>query len=103
MGKSNFVVVLALQVFGLTQISGRSLNGHTNSIGDDAYNVAMSERRAASVATWLTTKGGIPAGRLEAKGFGKTSPVAANRNSDGSDNPEGRQKNRRVEVIIPRK
>jgi outer membrane protein OmpA-like peptidoglycan-associated protein len=79
------------------------VNGHTDSIGSDAYNVALSERRATSVATWLTTRGGIPAGRLEAKGFGKTSPVAANRNSDGSDNPEGRQRNRRVEVIIPRK
>jgi outer membrane protein OmpA-like peptidoglycan-associated protein len=79
------------------------VNGHTDSIGSDAYNVALSERRAASVATWLTTNGGIGAGRLETKGFGKTRPVAANRNPDGSDNPEGRQKNRRVEVIIPRK
>jgi outer membrane protein OmpA-like peptidoglycan-associated protein len=78
------------------------VNGHTDSIGADAYNVGLSERRAASVATWLTTNGGIAAGRLEAKGFGKTRPVAANRNPDGSDNPEGRQKNRRVEVIIPR-
>jgi outer membrane protein OmpA-like peptidoglycan-associated protein len=79
------------------------VNGHTDSIGADAYNLALSERRAASVVTWLTTNGGISAGRLEAKGFGKTHPVAANRNPDGLDNPEGRQKNRRVEVIIPRK
>jgi outer membrane protein OmpA-like peptidoglycan-associated protein len=79
------------------------VNGHTDSIGSDAYNLALSKRRVASVATWLTIDGGIGAGRLEARGFGKTRPVAANRNPDGSDNPEGRQKNRRVEVIIPRK
>jgi outer membrane protein OmpA-like peptidoglycan-associated protein len=79
------------------------VNGHTDSIGSDAYNLALSKRRAASVATWLTINGGIGAGRLEAKGFGKTRPTVANRNPDGSDNPEGRQKNRRVEVIIPRK
>jgi outer membrane protein OmpA-like peptidoglycan-associated protein len=79
------------------------VNGHTDSIGADAYNVALSERRAASVVTWLTTNGGMADGRLKSKGFGKTRPVAANRNPDGSDNPDGRQKNRRVEVIIPRK
>jgi outer membrane protein OmpA-like peptidoglycan-associated protein len=79
------------------------VNGQTDSVGAEAYNMALSERRASSVVTWLTTNGGIAAGRLKAKGFGKTRPVAANKNPDGSDNPEGRQKNRRVEVIIPRK
>jgi outer membrane protein OmpA-like peptidoglycan-associated protein len=78
------------------------VNGHTDSIGVDAYNMALSERRAGSVARWLTTNAGIDAGRLKTKGFGKTRPVEANRSPDGSDNPEGRQKNRRVEVIIPR-
>jgi outer membrane protein OmpA-like peptidoglycan-associated protein len=78
------------------------VNGHTDSIGADAYNMGLSDRRAASVARWLTTSAGIDAGRLKTKGFGKTRPVDANRKPDGSDNPEGRQKNRRVEVIIPR-
>jgi OmpA-OmpF porin, OOP family len=51
--------------------------------------MALSERRAASVVRWLTTDGGIPAGRLQEKGFGETRPVAMNKNPDGSDNPEG--------------
>jgi outer membrane protein OmpA-like peptidoglycan-associated protein len=79
------------------------VNGHTDSIGSDTYNLVLSERRAASVARWLTTNAGIDAVQLKTKGFGKTRPVATNRSPDGSDNPEGRQKNRRVEVIIPRK
>jgi outer membrane protein OmpA-like peptidoglycan-associated protein len=93
----------------LIQQSGQSgegaiqVNGHTDSIGSDAYNLELSERRAASVARWLTTNAGIDAGRLKTKGFGKARPLATNKNPDGSDDPEGRQKNRRVEVIIPRK
>jgi outer membrane protein OmpA-like peptidoglycan-associated protein len=79
------------------------VNGHTDSIGADAYNTTLSERRAASVVQWLTTNAGIAPGRLQAKGYGESRPVAQNTNPDGSDNPEGRQKNRRVEVIIPRK
>jgi outer membrane protein OmpA-like peptidoglycan-associated protein len=79
------------------------VNGHTDSIGADAYNITLSERRAASVVRWLTTNAGIDAGRLQAKGYGESRPIAQNTNPNGSDNPEGRQKNRRVEVIIPRK
>jgi outer membrane protein OmpA-like peptidoglycan-associated protein len=78
------------------------VNGHSDSIGADAYNTTLSERRAASVVQWLTTNGGIAHGRLQAKGYGESRPIAQNTNPDGSDNPEGRQKNRRVEVIIPR-
>jgi outer membrane protein OmpA-like peptidoglycan-associated protein len=79
------------------------VNGHTDAIGTDAYNKRLSEGRAASVQQWLTSSGGIEAGRLRPTGYGKSQPVAPNSNPDGSDNPEGRQKNRRVEVIIPRK
>jgi outer membrane protein OmpA-like peptidoglycan-associated protein len=79
------------------------VNGHTDSIGADAYNTTLSERRAASVVQWLTTNAGIAPGRLQAKGYGESRPIAQNTNPNGSDNPEGRQKNRRVEVIIPRK
>jgi len=79
------------------------VNGHTDSIGADAYNTKLSERRAVSVVRWLTTNAGIDAGRLQAKGYGESRPIAQNTNPNGSDNPEGRQKNRRVEVIIPRK
>jgi outer membrane protein OmpA-like peptidoglycan-associated protein len=79
------------------------VNGHTDSIGADAYNTALSERRAASVVQWLTTNAGIASGWLQAKGYGESRPIAQNTNPNGADNPEGRQKNRRVEVIIPRK
>jgi outer membrane protein OmpA-like peptidoglycan-associated protein len=77
-----------------------SINGYTDSIGSDGYNQALSENRAESVKTYLTKQLKISANRLTTKGFGKAEPVAPNTNSDGSDNPTGRQKNRRVEVII---
>jgi len=63
----------------------------------------FQERRAAAVVSWLTTNAVIGAERLRAKGYGESRPVAMNTNPDGSDNPEGRQKNRRVDVVIPRK
>jgi outer membrane protein OmpA-like peptidoglycan-associated protein len=52
------------------------------------------------VKDWLVKSGGIGANRLSAKGFGKTKPVAPNAKPDGSDDPEGRQKNRRVEIRV---
>lgn len=72
--------------------------GHTDSMGTDAYNQRLSERRAASVKQWLAASG--VASPMTTQGKGESSPVAANRNPDGSDNPEGRQKNRRVEFIV---
>ncbi len=72
--------------------------GHTDSMGTDAYNQRLSERRAASVKQWLSANG--VASPMTTQGQGESSPVAANRNPDGSDNPEGRQKNRRVEFIL---
>jgi outer membrane protein OmpA-like peptidoglycan-associated protein len=67
--------------------------GHTDSVGSDASNQTLSERRAASVASYLKSKGVLDE-RINAKGFGKTRPVASN------DNPEGRAKNRRVEIVL---
>jgi len=76
-----------------------SIEGHTDSIGGDEYNQRLSERRAQSVASSLDREG-VPMSRMHARGFGKKYPIAPNKNSDGSDNPAGRAKNRRVEVII---
>jgi outer membrane protein OmpA-like peptidoglycan-associated protein len=71
------------------------IQGHTDNVGNDAYNQTLSEARAKAVATWLTQHG-VAADRLTPKGYGKTKPVADN----GSD--EGRAKNRRVEIADPR-
>lgn len=72
--------------------------GHTDSMGTDDYNQRLSERRAASVKQWLAASG--VASSMTTQGKGESSPVAANRNPDGTDNPDGRQKNRRVEFIV---
>jgi outer membrane protein OmpA-like peptidoglycan-associated protein len=76
------------------------INGHTDAKGSDAYNMRLSDRRANSVRDWFRTKGGLSAFNFETKGFGATQPVAPNKKPDGSDDPEGRQKNRRVEIVI---
>ena len=76
--------------------------GHTDAQGDDAYNDDLSIRRARAVADWLSQHGGTPAARLKAEGRGEREPVAPNEGVGGRDNPEGRAKNRRVQVIIPK-
>ncbi len=73
---------------------------HTDSKGSDAYNQRLSEKRAESVKKWLSENAGISADTIKTVGYGETRPMAPNANSDGSDNPEGRQKNRRVEIVI---
>ncbi len=75
------------------------IEGHTDSKGNDAYNQKLSERRANSVKTWLTDKEGLGNVQFATQGFGAKRPVAPNKKPDGSDDPEGRQKNRRVEII----
>ncbi|BDD00208.1 cell envelope biogenesis protein OmpA [Persicobacter psychrovividus] len=75
------------------------LGSHTDSRGEAAYNADLSQRRANSAVAYLI-KSGIAANRLKAKGYGESTPIAANTNEDGSDNPEGRQKNRRTEFKI---
>jgi len=74
--------------------------GHTDSIGSEEYNLELSQKRADSVKNWLVEKGGINPDIIETIGYGESKPVAPNTNPDGSDNPEGRQKNRRVEIVI---
>ena len=74
--------------------------GHTDSVGKDDYNKKLSDRRAISVIAWLNQNQKIPAQLMKAKGVGATQPVAHNINPDGSDNPAGRAKNRRVEITF---
>ena len=77
-----------------------TIGGYTDSKGSDSYNLALSQRRAASVKAWLVGNAGVNGAKLTTQGFGEADPVAPNANPDGSDNPEGRQKNRRVEIAV---
>ncbi|HEY8227284.1 MAG TPA: OmpA family protein [Pyrinomonadaceae bacterium] len=76
------------------------IEGHTDSKGNDAYNQKLSERRAASVKAWFVAKEGLGSVQFSTQGFGEKKPVASNTKPDGSDDPDGRQKNRRVEIIL---
>lgn len=69
------------------------IEGHTDSVGTDEFNQQLSERRADSVRDFLAEQG-VPASAIAARGFGKTQPVASN------DTAEGRQRNRRVELVV---
>ncbi|WP_414048328.1 OmpA family protein [Actinomyces oris] len=75
------------------------VQGHTDSVSDDAFNQKLSEQRAQAVSSALKSNG--VTADLEAVGYGETKPVAPNENPDGSDNPGGRRLNRRVEVFVP--
>ncbi|MBO2458849.1 OmpA family protein [Actinomadura violacea] len=81
------------QARGAVQVSG-----HSDSIGDAGYNLTLSKQRADAVKSELLNvlKGAGP--RIDAKGYGETRPVAPNE-SGGKDDPEGRAKNRRVEIV----
>lgn len=73
--------------------------GHTDARGTDAYNFELSLRRARRVADSLAASG-IDAKRVLAQGLGETRPLAKETRPDGKDDPEGRARNRRVEVVI---
>ncbi len=70
------------------------IQGHTDSIGSDEYNLKLSQKRAEAVRDLLIKKYGISPDRLTAKGYGETKPIAPN------STPEGRAKNRRVEAVL---
>ncbi|CAN5280048.1 hypothetical protein BH20GEM2_BH20GEM2_13650 [soil metagenome] len=70
-----------------------AIEGHTDAVGDDAANQALSEKRAAAVKQHLVANYGVDAARLEAKGMGESKPMASN------DTAEGKQQNRRVELV----
>jgi len=80
------------EVSGVIQVSG-----HSDSIGAPSYNLDLSRRRAEAVKAELTRVLNGTTVRIDAKGFGETKPVAPNKIGD-KDNPDGRAKNRRVEV-----
>jgi len=75
------------------------LTSHTDSKGNPAYNKKLSEERAKKTKDYLVSIGVNPS-RIKEKGLGSSNPIAPNSNPDGSDNPEGRAKNRRTEFKI---
>jgi outer membrane protein OmpA-like peptidoglycan-associated protein len=70
------------------------VEGHTDNVGGEEYNQKLSEKRASNVMEFLTSPGGIAAARLTSVGYGFTKPIADNATK------EGRQKNRRVDLVI---
>jgi peptidoglycan-associated lipoprotein len=75
------------------------LSSHTDSVGTYDYNLELSQKRAESSVGYLIEHG-ISPDRLKAKGYGETKPIARNTNPDGTDNPKGRDRNRRTEFKI---
>jgi outer membrane protein OmpA-like peptidoglycan-associated protein len=69
------------------------IEGHTDSVGEEAYNQRLSENRADSVRSYLVAQG-IASGAVGTHGFGESQPIASN------DSPAGRQQNRRVELVV---
>ena len=91
-----------MQVVGMIQHYPNAnvlIEGHTDAKGSASYNQKLSEHRAESVKTWLVGKG-ISEQIIWTRGWGAAKPVAPNSKPNGADDPEGRQKNRRVEITI---
>lgn len=78
------------------------LTGHTDNKGNAEYNKQLSQLRAKALKAALVQRG-IRAGSIQTAGYGQERPKAANANPDGSDNPKGRDTNRRVEVLIAKR
>lgn len=74
------------------------VEGHTDSIGTDAANDALSRARAETVRQWLIANG-IPPAALTTEGLGKRQPIAPNTQPNGADDPDGRARNRRVVLV----
>jgi len=70
-----------------------ALSGHTDSVGTEAYNLKLSDRRWMSVRDYVVKKG-VEGGRVSGQGFGESRPIADNKTA------EGRAKNRRVEIKV---
>jgi outer membrane protein OmpA-like peptidoglycan-associated protein len=77
-----------------------AIDGHTDARGADAYNQKLSEARAASVKQWLVTNSQVNAATISTRGLGRTRPIAPNAKPDGTDDPQGRARNRRVEIVV---
>lgn len=75
------------------------ISSHTDAVSGAEFNLNLSQQRAIKVVEYLVSKG-VKRSRLRAKGYGESMPVAPNTKPDGSDNPEGRKRNRRTEFKV---
>jgi OmpA-OmpF porin, OOP family len=75
------------------------IGGYTDALGSDDYNLNLSQRRAVAVKQYFLAHG-IPVTQVETTGFGKSLPLSPNVKPDGTDNPEGRSRNRRAEILL---
>lgn len=78
------------------------LSSHTDSVDTESYNIRLSQRRAESAVNYIVSTG-VDRNRITAKGYGESRHIARNTNPDGTDNPEGRAKNRRTEFKVVRR
>lgn len=88
------------QILNNRKTAAARIQGHTDARGEADYNYKLSVDRANAVKDWLAKDGGLAQVAFTVEGFGATQPVAPNNNPDKSDNPEGRQQNRRVTIVI---
>lgn len=99
--QANSVLARVASVIRQRRARSIAVEGHTDAIGTPQYNMALGERRADAVRDWLVHTG-FPLTLFHVASFGATHPVAPNVRPDGSDNPDGRRLNRRVEIILAR-
>jgi outer membrane protein OmpA-like peptidoglycan-associated protein len=78
------------------------INVHSDASGENAANLALSKKRAHAVVAWLVAHGPEHQPHFVKRGYGSTRPVAPKTNADGSDNMEGPQQNRRIEILLRR-
>ena len=76
-----------------------SIIGYTDNQGGAKSNLLLSEKRAEAVKDWFV-KHGVATAAITTKGMGEENPAATNQNADGTDNPDGRRQNRRVEITV---
>ncbi|WP_052666425.1 OmpA family protein [Nitriliruptor alkaliphilus] len=98
-GDADEVVVRVAEILAFYTDVQVEVRGHTDDVGSDEYNQELSEGRAQAVVDALVAAG-ASSSQLTAVGFGATDPVAPNATADGEDDPEGRQRNRRVEIVL---
>src|SRR5206468_1134101 len=78
------------------------IRGYTDALGSEKTNLAVSTRRAEAVRDWLVKKSGVSPKNITVIGMGASEPVAPNKDDQGNDDAEGRAKNRRVTVTLPK-